>query len=196
MVRESPPSTTSPSRHRSARNGASKRMAKAVATILFPALVVFGNSSASPIDEGLPEGPGVEVVRRDCLVCHDSRLIVEQRLSQAGWKREVDKMIGWGAEVPAEDRDRLIDYLAAHFTARKSVRAASTLPRAAGFEIVNKACLTCHDGVLIIQQRLTKSGWTREVGKMIRWGAELNDEERERLIEYLARHFPSVPRAQ
>jgi len=39
---------------------------------------------------------------------------------------------------------------------------------------------------MIRQQRLTKSGWQREVDKMIRWGAPLTDGERDVLVDYLA----------
>ena len=43
----------------------------------------------------LPEGDGAEVVRSRCLVCHGSDLIASQRLDDAGWGREVDKMVRW-----------------------------------------------------------------------------------------------------
>jgi hypothetical protein len=34
-----------------------------------------------------------------CSTCHESRIIVQQRLSKPVWTKEVDKMIKWGAEV-------------------------------------------------------------------------------------------------
>jgi cytochrome c5 len=56
--------------------------------------------------------------KRACLTCHEDDLIEAQRLSKAGWLREVDKMIRWGADVPAADKDALIDYLAARYPPR------------------------------------------------------------------------------
>ena len=54
-----------------------------------------------------------------CLECHEARIIVQQRLSQAAWTKEVDKMIKWGAVVDAGDRDSLIDYLTTNFSPDK-----------------------------------------------------------------------------
>ena len=58
------------------------------------------------------------VYKRACLTCHEDDIIESQRLSRAGWVRSVDKMIRWGANVPAEDKDGLIDYLAARYPPR------------------------------------------------------------------------------
>jgi mono/diheme cytochrome c family protein len=50
---------------------------------------------------------------RTCIACHSLRIVHSQRLSKAAWGRELDKMAGWGTKV--EDRDALIEYLAANF---------------------------------------------------------------------------------
>lgn len=63
----------------------------------------------------LPAGKGVEKVQRACLLCHEADIIVEQRLNQKGWEKEVDKMIRWGTPLSPEDRQEVIDYLASHF---------------------------------------------------------------------------------
>lgn len=54
---------------------------------------------------------GEAVYRSACLTCHETDLIDQQRLSPAGWGREVDKMIGWGAQVPDADKAALVSYL-------------------------------------------------------------------------------------
>jgi cytochrome c553 len=56
--------------------------------------------------------------KRACLTCHEDDLIESQRLSRAGWVREVDKMIRWGATVAPTDKDALVDYLAARYPPR------------------------------------------------------------------------------
>jgi hypothetical protein len=63
----------------------------------------------------LPPGPAQAKVRTACLECHDASIIVQQRLSQAAWTKEVDKMIKWGALVEAADRDSFIDFLSTNF---------------------------------------------------------------------------------
>ena len=49
--------------------------------------------------------------RQNCVVCHDEDVIRQQRLTRAQWDRELNKMVGWGARVSAEDRVTLLDYL-------------------------------------------------------------------------------------
>jgi hypothetical protein len=52
------------------------------------------------------------------------------------------------------------------------------------------ACAECHDARIIVQQRLTKAAWSKEVDKMIKWGALVDIKDRDALIEYLSIHFP------
>ena len=48
---------------------------------------------------------------RQCVVCHEEDVIRQQRLTLAQWERELNKMVGWGARVNAEDRETLLGYL-------------------------------------------------------------------------------------
>src|SRR5713226_2632081 len=52
------------------------------------------------------------------------------------------------------------------------------------------ACLECHDARIIQQQRLNKGAWTREVDKMIKWGAFVDPKDRDGLIDYFTVNFP------
>jgi hypothetical protein len=67
----------------------------------------------------LPSGPAQAKVRTACLECHDASIIIQQRLSQAAWTKEVDKMIKWGAVVEAADRQSFIDFLSTNFPSDK-----------------------------------------------------------------------------
>jgi hypothetical protein len=49
------------------------------------------------------------------VLCHDLRLIEQQRLTGAGRIREIDKMTGWGATVSESERSLLSEYLAKRF---------------------------------------------------------------------------------
>ena len=73
-----------------------------------------------PIAEALalPNDADTSLVRQKCLVCHDADLIVQQRLNEAGWSRELDKMARWGASVTDEERRRLLGYLVRHLPPR------------------------------------------------------------------------------
>jgi hypothetical protein len=52
------------------------------------------------------------------------------------------------------------------------------------------ACLECHEARIILQQRLSKPTWTKEVDKMIKWGAVVDPKDRDALIDYLSTNFP------
>ena len=56
------------------------------------------------------------------------------------------------------------------------------------------SCLECHEARIILQQRLTKPAWTKEVDKMIKWGAVVDPSDHDALIDYLSTNFsPDQP---
>ena len=67
------------------------------------------------------------------------------------------------------------------------------LPTGPMQEKARVACLGCHDARIILQQQLTGTGWTKNVDKMIRWGAPVAPEDRDALIDYFAQSFPPTP---
>jgi cytochrome c5 len=152
--------------------------------------LMSANTSAARQD--LPEGKGAELARDRCVSCHEADLIVSQRLSRQGWTREVEKMIRWGAVASEAEKEVLIDYFAANFKPRAASAPAGD---DRGKQIFEEKCLLCHEADLTEQQRLSRQGWTREVEKMIRWGAVVSDAEKEPLIDYLFSNFGPRPLA-
>jgi hypothetical protein len=56
------------------------------------------------------------------------------------------------------------------------------------------ACLECHEARIILQQRLGKGAWTKEVDKMMKWGAVVDPNDHDALIDYLSTNFsPDKP---
>ena len=56
------------------------------------------------------------------------------------------------------------------------------------------ACTECHEARIILQQRLSKAAWTKEVDKMIKWGAVVDASDHDALIDYLSTNFsPDQP---
>jgi len=54
--------------------------------------------------------------------------------------------------------------------------------------------LECHEARIILQQRLSKPAWTKEVDKMVKWGAVVDANDRDALIDYLSLQFgPDQP---
>jgi mono/diheme cytochrome c family protein len=151
--------------------------------VLLLSLIAAGPASA----QELPAGSWRDEVTARCTTCHASDMIAQQRLSAAGWGREVDKMIRWGASVATSEREGIVAYLAARFSPAPAVDRDSTTTQAEG--TYKRACVVCHDADLIDAQRLTRPGWTREVDKMVRWGANVSDADKGPLIDYLAGRF-------
>jgi hypothetical protein len=58
------------------------------------------------------------------------------------------------------------------------------------------SCGVCHDEDVIRQQRLTSAQWDREVNKMVNWGANVKDEDRAGLLDYLLTNYGPRPRAR
>jgi hypothetical protein len=75
-----------------------------------------------------------------------------------------------------------------------SPKIAEDLPAGAMQAKATTACLECHEARIILQQRLSPAAWTKEVDKMIKWGAVVDAADRDSLIDYLASNFgPDKP---
>ena len=72
-----------------------------------------------------------------------------------------------------------------------TVHSISVTAYPAGYE---EACHVCHGEDIIASQKLTRAQWERDVDKMIRWGAQVKPEQREGLLDYLARSLGPRPR--
>jgi mono/diheme cytochrome c family protein len=163
----------------------------ALALSALAVVAAFSVNDSRAADQDLPAGKGVEIVRDKCISCHEADLITSQRLSKQGWTREVDKMIRWGAVVTEAEKEPLVDYLAANFGPRP---AAKNDDNERGKGIFESKCLACHEVDLTRQQRLSRQGWTREVEKMIRWGAAVTEEEKGDLVDYLFKNYGPRPK--
>jgi len=58
-----------------------------------------------------------------------------------------------------------------------------------GLAFINARCTICHSSDLIMQQQLDRSMWTKEVDKMIKWGAPVRPEEQKFLLDYLSAYY-------
>jgi sulfite dehydrogenase (cytochrome) subunit B len=65
----------------------------------------------------LADGPNRDKAAGFCTICHGTEYIpMQPRLSKAQWTATVTKMVKtFGAPIPQEDADRIIEYLAAAY---------------------------------------------------------------------------------
>jgi mono/diheme cytochrome c family protein len=75
----------------------------------------------------LPPGKGKAIVQRDCKGCHTLKVITSKRASREQWSTVVDQMVSRGADVPDEEIETVVDYLAKNFGAAKKQPTAKKL---------------------------------------------------------------------
>jgi hypothetical protein len=64
-----------------------------------------------------------------------------------------------------------------------------TLPAGAMQAKATTACTECHEARIILQQRLSKGAWVKEVDKMTKWGALVDAGDHDALVDYLSANF-------
>lgn len=68
-------------------------------------------------------------------------------------------------------------------------KLTENLPAGSMQQKATTACTECHEGRIILQQRLSKAAWTKEVDKMIKWGAVVDASDHDALVDYLSTNF-------
>lgn len=96
--------------------------------------------------------------------------------------------------VPGVPRGWVLGCLGA-WVLSAQVLGAQALPAGAGADVLKQRCMSCHESDIITSQKLSLTGWTNSVSKMVRWGATITPAEREVLQPYLAAHFGPKPAA-
>ena len=68
-------------------------------------------------------------------------------------------------------------------------KVTEDLPPGAMQAKATTACLECHEARIILQQRLSTGAWTKEVDKMVKWGAVVDANDHDALVDYLSTNF-------
>jgi hypothetical protein len=64
----------------------------------------------------LPEGaPESDLINAQCAICHSTEYLTQQRLGEAGWKKTIDKMRKFGANLNDEDAARLVTFVSTYW---------------------------------------------------------------------------------
>src|SRR5215831_5887329 len=97
--------------------------------------ILYATSFAAEIrlpleTEAFKEDPGAEIANAHCLICHSVEYVsIQPPLSRSFWKSSVQKMQQkYGATIPEDQIERLVDYLTKNYGATTNVAAASNLP--------------------------------------------------------------------
>ena len=64
------------------------------------------------------------------------------------------------------------------------------LPEGPGKDLVEAVCTACHTLERVVAKRATKAEWQDKVLEMLQEDPDVTQQERDRIVEYLAKNFP------
>jgi cytochrome c5 len=67
------------------------------------------------------------------------------------------------------------------------------LPEGPGKELVEAVCTACHTLERVIAKRATKAEWQDKVLEMLQEDPDITQQERDQIVDYLAKNFPPKP---
>jgi hypothetical protein len=144
-----------------------------------------------------PNGPVWQVIRKNCTMCHGIDDYAFFALDKPGWQSllETKHKVSGGAVLSDEDRNVLLDWLVSKFGPEtKPFPRTYIPPEITTFfsdpeakRLLDRACTRCHGLERIDQARNTEEQWRVIAVDMRERGARLEDEELERLVEWLGR---------
>jgi cytochrome c2 len=143
-----------------------------------------------------PQGPVRQVIFKYCTNCHGIDDYAYNSLDRAGWDALITaKHQKVEAPVPAADRAILLDWLAMRFgpTTKPFPRTyvarevTTFLSDADGESLLKRTCTSCHAIEKVNSARFTADKWRVVTVDMRERGAKIDDEELERLVEWLGR---------
>ncbi len=112
---------------------------------------------------------GKKLVEERCTQCHDLDKVEEVSYDKDTWIETVDTMISYGANLNDKEKEKVIEYLYYSY----------------GEDLVEQRCTQCHKLSKIDEVSYDQEGWTSVVDTMIGYGANLNDKEKDAVINYL-----------
>ena len=67
------------------------------------------------------------------------------------------------------------------------------LPEGPGKDLVEAVCTACHTLERVVAKRATKAEWQDKVLEMLQEDPDITQQERDRIVDYLAKNFPPKP---
>jgi mono/diheme cytochrome c family protein len=171
------------------------RIVAIAAALAAPAAAQIGRRPARP-QVVRPDGPVWQVIRKNCTSCHGIDDYAFFALDRAGWQALIEtKHKAGGAVLSDEDRNTLLDWLVGKFGPdSKPFPRTYVPPEITTFfsdpeakRLLARACTSCHELDRVEKARYPEERWRVIAVDMRERGAQLTDEELERLVEWLGR---------
>jgi cytochrome c2 len=166
----------------------------AVVSFVAPVSAQFGRTTRPQVVP--PQGPPRQVIFKYCTSCHGIDDYAYNALDRSGWDALLtSKHRGLDVPLPSADRGVLLDWLAERFgPTTKPFPRAYVAPEVTTFfsdvdadALLKRACTSCHELSRVNDARFSPERWRVVTLDMRERGAKLEDEELERLVEWLGR---------
>jgi len=168
-----------------------------LALLLFcvPAVAQVGGRAARPKVQR-PDGPVWDVIRKNCTECHGIDDYAFYALDKAGWQKLIaEKHKGGEAKLPEADLNLITEWMATKFGPDSKPFPRTYVPPEIktffsdpeAYRLMNRACTKCHGIDRAQNSRKAEEAWRVTLVDMRERGAQLSDEELERLVEWLTR---------
>ncbi len=147
-----------------------------------------------------PDGPVWNVIRKNCTQCHGIDDYAFFALDKAGWQSLLETKhkspLAEGTPVLSEqDRNLLLDWLVSKFGPTSKPFPRTYVPPEItvffsdpeAILVLNRSCVNCHGLDRIMKLRYSPDEWRVIAVQMKTRGANISDEDLERLVEWLGR---------
>jgi cytochrome c2 len=161
-----------------------------------PVAAQFGGRATRP-EVDAPQGPVRQIIFANCASCHGIDEYAYNARDRAGWNAhlEATHRDDLKSLISDADRDVLLEWLVAEFGPEtKPFPRAYVPPEITTFfsdaeaeTLLGLACTACHALDRVNEARFSPDRWRVVTVDMRERGAEITDEEMERLVEWLGR---------
>ncbi len=104
--------------------------------------------AGAALAEGLPKGPGVNLVYAKCQTCHDLQYLYDSKgISKADWEDLVHEMEGYGLQLTPDEEKKIIAYLGTYMgpnPPKPAAAGASAPAKLDGAKLYAQNCAGCH----------------------------------------------------
>lgn len=114
-------------------------------------MLIAGGALAADNPRELPPGPNRALVYGQCRTCHDLQYLTESAgINRQAWDDIIDSMKQYGLRIPADQRAKILDYLATYLGPNPPPPDAAAATPAGqsktidGAEVYRNQCISCH----------------------------------------------------
>ncbi len=128
-------------------------------SFLLAAAILAGAALAEDLPpstiEELPPGKGPKIIEQSCSRCHGLEYISGSNKSAELWRETIEKMVGKGSTIAADEQEVLVDYLVKYFGPVVNVNKADAK------ELQTELELTPEEAAAVVKFRQESGGIKR-----------------------------------